>query len=856
LHSDRFSMLKEDFLSSNDQEQRKNCRIDTSEDGETIELEKNLSGLLKQNIFLGSMVDLTKPEKCIPSLDLKGSWDTTMLNHDTSKVRSLFGQTTSLFDESNSMKSKPSMEESPSQMILDEVNTIELEKSVSSMLKASLQISLAAERPPKLTEAIDSYSKSNSMKPRGLKGCPLSESMMSEDSNSKTVELELNMSRLLKVSSGSVNSGLQLSDIGKQCTSPSWLTEMDTEGTPLGINIHKFQTSDPDNISLSSRQEDDTVELETDMGAILALASQEHENIGSLPSIKLTDRFPSTIGKLAPKTNRMSFGQNQINNVIEPRTNDFPMDVSSSPPLVSYNNKLEGRSKSCFSLMKTERLSISAEGEISLDSKCESKLFISEAEVKDTNQSIHNESLQVQYTGGRSFDVTNQEIIQLAGFDQKLVGGKQNIRLDSSIISFYARKNIMKTKIFEPIQNFPQAVCEEVEERVKNMSDCEAYFYKFLSDVSGQKLSFQSWLRQEANKFTIESIANLAQKIVENEWFTWENMVLDSLLQSVNQIHKDFEPENEKLDHFALLLDEMNEVATEVAGEMALKAIQRTLAFHKEKFTELEIDIKNLEGEVEEAQHNLDEVSKALKVVGVILKTTQNFILLQRSTLTNKKEAEYYQQSYQSLRGIGNFSLSHVQESQFIINFHGSYPISTKAFRFFSTGNGKIKCLSEENAPCKMSNNWRNSKLSKDAIAFMKCRLNLVSNDMVQREIETANDLRCLVRKFEWTKGRLETTAQELTALQRRYKISIEKDPEGYKSDFLIHVSFLSVEGGSLVATFELSPSYPFSPLQVSLLPNDLKVSLQSLQRLLMKNAKPGFGYLSRACDVVSAVVE
>jgi hypothetical protein len=106
-------------------------------------------------------------------------------------------------------------------------------------------------------------------------------------------------------------------------------------------------------------------------------------------------------------------------------------------------------------------------------------------------------------------------------------------------------------------------------------------------------------------------------------------------------------------------------------------------------------------------------------------------------------------------------------------------------------------------------------------------------------------------------RGRIEATARELTSLEKRYRLLLENDPEGGASEFLVHVSFDTdkAQSGTLVATFELNASYPFGPLHVSLPPDSIAVDLGLLQRYLMKNAKPGFGYLSRACDVIAAFV-
>jgi hypothetical protein len=111
-----------------------------------------------------------------------------------------------------------------------------------------------------------------------------------------------------------------------------------------------------------------------------------------------------------------------------------------------------------------------------------------------------------------------------------------------------------------------------------------------------------------------------------------------------------------------------------------------------------------------------------------------------------------------------------------------------------------------------------------------------------------------MLQRLEMLHGRLEMTANELFALQKRYGTMLEVDAVGSKSDFLLSVNFTSLRGSmAMQATFELNTLYPFAPLNVSLDDRGGKVDVDLLRRQLVKNAKPGFGYLSRTCDTISA---
>lgn len=118
-------------------------------------------------------------------------------------------------------------------------------------------------------------------------------------------------------------------------------------------------------------------------------------------------------------------------------------------------------------------------------------------------------------------------------------------------------------------------------------------------------------------------------------------------------------------------------------------------------------------------------------------------------------------------------------------------------------------------------------------------------------QLDSPLEIGPFLRRLEWLLGRMEYTASELAMIQHRYKATLSC---GSSSPPRLEVEFPSSAGtAKLLATFELSDAYPFSPLSVCLDTFEAQVDAQAIQKLLIKNAKPGFGYLSRTCDVIAA---
>ena len=54
-----------------------------------------------------------------------------------------------------------------------------------------------------------------------------------------------------------------------------------------------------------------------------------------------------------------------------------------------------------------------------------------------------------------------------------------------------------------------------------------------------------------------------------------------------------------------------------------------------------------------------------------------------------------------------------------------------------------------------------------------------------------------------------------------------------------------------IICSFEIHDLYPFGLLEIKLASN---VDIQSLERQLIRKTKPGFGYISRICDMMKVL--
>jgi hypothetical protein len=400
-----------------------------------------------------------------------------------------------------------------------------------------------------------------------------------KEEQTTTVELEADMSSLLKAAD-------QETAIGNE-NSPATSVDMADTESIASVNApgndsrnesyegqELFAGADfQETTEEPSPEEDDTVELETDMSAILAMASQGHDSDGSPPAIKLTDKFPKIKSTLVPATNRMSFGNGGSSRRdirdFSPATFDF--GLSDTPVSTSSLRRRSDGSRRRFSLAKSCRLSMSSDASFLLDATVESVM-------QAAGNSDAREGQAEQVVTREPFTLTNKEINAMAdGLHDKIIDNGFPL----AISSLWGPGNVVDSFVSESIQNFAVAVCAEVEEKIMVIPDSVACFEDMLEQIQGARKDLQAWLRNDRNEADIKTIAAVSRTMAENEWSTWEKMVVDSMVSTIDQTLGDLDPESNQLDKYSTFVDDMIECLSFKAGRAAQRARHRTMLRHK-----------------------------------------------------------------------------------------------------------------------------------------------------------------------------------------------------------------------------------------------------------------------------------
>jgi hypothetical protein len=267
----------------------------------------------------------------------------------------------------------------------------------------------------------------------------------------------------------------------------------------------------------------------------------------------------------------------------------------------------------------------------------------------------------------------------------------------------------------------------------------------------------------------------------------------------------------------------------------------------------LEIEIKDMEAELLRSQGCLDaaiQEDQALEdVAGAIL----NNRTLTKSLTEREPAADSAERSFVTLKGVTNWKPSTIDEAELSFQYVGPCPTNiTLSFQISSQSS--VKCIATVLPKLFHKHGSRGAKQHAQVSSFLQTRAAALCAAVCHEQMHTPHEIGPLMRRFEWQLGRLERTSAEVATLKRRYQAMLTPSQLPDSSNYQLEIDFSGPSGPSkLRATFEISEEYPFSPLNICLDTFDEQVDVEAIHKLLVKNAKSGFGYLSRTCDVIAA---
>jgi len=267
----------------------------------------------------------------------------------------------------------------------------------------------------------------------------------------------------------------------------------------------------------------------------------------------------------------------------------------------------------------------------------------------------------------------------------------------------------------------------------------------------------------------------------------------------------------------------------------------------------LEEEVAQLEAQLERVEVYLQSAKSEQQVVISMVDAID-----QHSTILVDHEkchpvAAASERYWVTLKGLNKWKPMILEESELSFRFIGPCPKTCVRISFMLSEIGPISCKARVEPGFFPQEKSRVAKHFKPVSAFLEKRTNFICSNASKEQLERPELVGDFLRRLTWTLGRLEHTASEVAMLMRRYK-AVLLSPGKVNGSTAMEVDFSSQTASArVVASFVLSDAYPFAPLDVCLDVIEGEVDVEGMRKLLIKNAKPGFGYLSRTCDVIAA---
>jgi hypothetical protein len=423
--------------------------------------------------------------------------------------------------------------------------------------------------------------------------------------------------------------------------------------------------------------------------------------------------------------------------------------------------------------------------------------------------------------------------------DSILQFGKSTF-INNSIV--YEKWHKFMKEVIKEIERVTEAECAArstlVTDVVSNPELYSVLFKRFTVDDNGHYHSVRKSFNQ---------LASLAHKIIDIDCTNWFGNVLTSCQKPIGEIAISLDSDTADLNEALLQCEIFQNTVAMINNRKAIMARRKSFQRRQTLASDLEAEIKAIEDEMMSVKSELS-----------LLETKENQLTKKKSTMREtrllasdcdevRSKAENSQKAYLSLRGVHSWFMGGVGESEMEFNILSTciQTFSVLSYTWMEAGIVQPKLISE------VSNLNRKSiyRYSGTISTFLESSMKYLSSVSQNNQLQDASAIGRNVQKQSWQVGRLDVAARELYVLQRRYNAKLERKG---RNSFSLLVDF---ESGStkIAVDFGIDAAYPSFPVEVRMDLTSGNTDLAALQKSLVKNAKPGFGSLSRACGIIES---
>ncbi|MGK3733507.1 MAG: hypothetical protein ACI90V_000343 [Bacillariaceae sp.] len=715
---------------------------------------------------------------------------------------------------------------------VEEGKTVELEGNMLSLLnaadtKATVDDQVTSEQMNMTGDSV-SFIMANSR----------SISCNAETEEGKTVELEGNMFSLLEAAAET-----KTTEEGK-----GTIDQMDVTEDSVFMADDSIVGNSKNTAQDIEDEEGKTVELEGNMFSLLEAAAEnkseeEGEEKGTVNQMDMTaDSVSVAVNSMRRMDSQKSIQLNYLDEVDHKTTRRTRKSLSSS----SFTLNQVDETQISVNNIIAEHKSLILDKSVSF---CDTKEFIANLTAECGSPDNHTEELPI-------VDVNSFTTMLFNGLKCDEIQGDG---LSECFFQFGKSNNNFDMIVSEKWGQFIEAVCGEVERR----TDPEGTAAASLSTLVEADPKYYSLVQKRFQSNEVGSsidkswnlVVEKGQKLVENEWNSWLAIVLDSFRGPLNDIPNNFA-------HDASRLDEALQHCNMLQGNISLandrksaRARRKSFMRHQTVATDLKGEIETIESQLAEMKSELDKIEREEANI-LKLKTDYHEMRLNAEEYNDLRvTAESAQKSSLSLRGLHSWSMGTVSGTDMEFVTLGSCPQTYLKLLYEGTKSDKAQTRLSSS---KVDSNHAKAKslyvyhgpISVFLDSSVKRLMHAVQQNALKGSIRIGEHL----QNYSWLIGRFDLIAREFQVVQRRYNGKLRRTHKD-EDKFSLSIEFEN-KTSKIVVDFGIEPMmYPSFPVEIRLDLISGEMDLDKLRKNLLKNAKPGFGSITRACDIVQSII-
>lgn len=432
-------------------------------------------------------------------------------------------------------------------------------------------------------------------------------------------------------------------------------------------------------------------------------------------------------------------------------------------------------------------------------------------------------------------------------------------------------------------------VCSMIEEQLPEDVDPEMLL-ELSDDNIDNLLALQRAWRSNQRQDIQKELKHLAEAVRISEQHNFSNWItsVGESLKGPNGIGEGFgeglQEGNLKIRDFLKVVEDSEEILKSIKSKVERNSRWKSLDKRKVSLTDckfllwiisgfltnndLIVSIQSATNALKEQVADLERQltraktrSKSSKVKYELLHSlttaSSNQEALKEQIALQRQDAESSERQCVILRGMNKWKPVTVDEGEMSFNWIGPCHGACVQMKFVISGPQSVFCEARVQRNLFPNHKFRSAEKFQSVATFIEVRVSEFCNKTSKEHLDCPTKISPFLRSAEWSLGRLEQTALELMQLQKRYRTVLSPCPKSSPglSEFQLQVQFPAPNESTVLTTLSFSEEYPFSLSGFNLEQFGSKVDIQKMRKLLTRNIKPGFGYMTRICDEISSLI-